>query len=132
MALWKVEVTRVEYGAVFGPRARPSSGGGVSLDFRSGARLKIHHQEISGLFCRLNFDECRGRFDAFHSANPAHTTLCLPAGRFRLCSSHQPVRSKKYPLGRGTRFTAGTYNLSRILLKSAWDGQGPSLILRAN
>src|SRR6267154_4424743 len=77
MALRKVEVTRVEYGAVFGPRARPSSGGGVSLDFRSGACLKIHHQEISGLFCRLNFDECLGRFDAFHGANPAHTTLCL-------------------------------------------------------
>src|SRR5712672_3258953 len=85
MALWKVEVTRVEYGAVFGPRARPSSGGGVSLDFRSGACLKIHDQEISGLFCRLNFDECLGRFDAFHGANPAHVieswkaTVCAKA-----------------------------------------------------
>jgi len=73
MALWKVEVTRVEYGAVFGPRARPSSGGGVSLDFRSGACLKIHDQEISGLFCRLNFDECLGRFDAFQAS--AHHPL---------------------------------------------------------
>src|SRR5712671_591712 len=77
MALWKVEVTRVEYRAVFGPRAKPSSGGGVSLDFHSLARLKIHDQEIARLFCRFGFDECLGRLHASHSANPAHTTLCL-------------------------------------------------------
>ena len=59
-----------------GNRSKAALGGGVNFDFRFGARLKIHHQDISGLFRRFGFDERLHRFQVFRRADPAHASFC--------------------------------------------------------
>jgi len=54
-----------------------SLSGGCRLNFYFVAGLKIHHQEISGLFCRFNFDERLSRVYVFDRANPTYAALYL-------------------------------------------------------